>query len=108
MGYMRHHAIVVTETELRVEALREKVIGAVAGAQVAVSEVTPTAVNGYRSFFLAPDGSKEGREASSEGDLARAKTKDVLRASMASWVEVQFGDDDGETKIIDSDNGDNP
>ena len=33
-----------------------------------VSEISPTAINGYVSFFIPPDGSKEGWKESTEGD----------------------------------------
>lgn len=104
MGYMRHHAIVVTswKDEL-IEAAHAKAVGL--GA--CVTEITPEVTNGYRSFLVAPDGSKEGWDASTAGDARRAELVawlDEQRYSDGStsigWVEVQFDDDDDDTHIV--------
>lgn len=108
MGYMRHHTIVVTswddELAITAHAQAEEVFTETA---CVVSALTPPATNGFRSFFVAPDGSKEGWTASNEGDEARSvfvEWMDSQRYSDGStsldWVEVQFGDDDGETVVI--------
>ena len=63
-------------------------------------------VNNYRSFAIVPDGSKEGWPESDEGDEGRDRFiewLDTQRYDDGSprqrWVEVQFGDDDEETKV---------
>lgn len=60
-----------------------------------------------RYTVTLPDGSKEGWEHSDVGDKARDSYTDWLKAqayedgsSPLQWVEVQYGDDNGETKII--------
>jgi hypothetical protein len=106
MGYMTQHAIIVTswESELLKEAHRK----AVTTFDSPVSMMSPETVNGYRSFFVAPDGSKEGWPESEAGDNQRdsfiewmegQRSDDDYRSSL-SWVEVQYGDEDYETKII--------
>jgi hypothetical protein len=102
MGYMRHHAIIVTSSDDRLlnaahaESIR---LGA------AVSGVICSPINGYRSFLIAPDGSKEGWSQSDEGDTQRAAWiawADDQRysdgTSSLDWVEIQFADDEGDTR----------
>jgi hypothetical protein len=115
MGYMRHHAIVVTgprksyDPEFTNIHSVQKEIAAIAGKDgyaFLVSDVIESATNGYGSILIAPDGSKEGWEQSAQGDGLRNKIVaylDSLRYGDGStsfdYVEVQFGDDELETKI---------
>jgi hypothetical protein len=110
MGYMRNHAICVTS--YLPAAIEEAHRWAKENFKVcAVTEITPVAVNGYQSFFIAPDGSKEWWETSDAGNKERKDFEDYISTSLAKkfgycpldWVEVQYGDDEGETKIIASD-----
>ena len=73
-----------------------------------VSPILLAPINGHRSFFIAPDGSKEGWDISKNGNTARAKFREYLRSleyadgsTPLKWVEVQYGDDDLVTAIID-------
>lgn len=108
MGYERHHAIAVTSFDHKaLIAARECAVDLFSETDCAITEITPKAVNGRRSFFIAPDGSKEGWPESDAGDLARRRFVHWLRAqafkdgsSFLSWVEVQYGDDCLETKIV--------
>ena len=104
MGYMRHHAIVVTSYDDKIEAAH-----AIAHQMFddMVSPVVNSHTNGYRSFFIAPDGSKEGRGESNDGDARREAFKAWLdqqryddHSTWLRWVEVQYGDDEHETKIV--------
>lgn len=116
MGYMRHHAIVVTSWDVELlTAAHAKAVelgdrhpnSLFETRLFAVTEITPDGINGYRSFLVAPDGSKEGWEASEAGDAARAALIEWLneqryedRSSSLDWVEVQYGDDDLQTRIV--------
>lgn len=104
MGHFRHHAIVVTghtEYNGKLETVHEKAREIFAGTSACVSEITPKGTNGYQSFFVAPDGSKEWWGDSDAGDIARRDFVWFLRQSgIADWVEVQFGDDGGQTLIV--------
>lgn len=59
---------------------------------------------------VATCGSKEGWDTSDTGDRARAAFTAWLReADHGDWVEIQFGDDEGETRIVNhSDDPDQP
>ena len=109
MGYMRHHTIVVSSWDReKIENARTKALELFSALQdgAIVSELTPKATNGFSSFFVAPDGSKEGWDTSDNNDAARKTFTDWLdsnryvdNSTSLDWVEVQFGDDDCETKI---------
>jgi hypothetical protein len=107
MGYMRHHAIIVTTFSLELAGkAHEKAMEIFP----IVSEILASKYNGYCSFLIPPDGSKELWLESDEGDKRREIFKKWLlsqlyndTSSPYSWVEIQYHDDDGETKIIDYD-----
>lgn len=104
MGYTKHHAIVVTcHSRLLLRNAWKKAKSLCR----CVSYVSPPTVNGYQSFIVFPDGSKEGWEESDEGDAGREKLKTYLRSCNYQdgscpfdWVEIQFGDDHLETKVL--------
>jgi hypothetical protein len=110
MGYMRHHAIVVTGWESAAVKAREAAydiacdveeMRVAQGPILHVTELSPLAMNGYRSFLVCPDGSKELWADSEFGDLWRARFIDWLKADGGvSWAEVQFGDDGGDNRLL--------
>lgn len=121
MGYMRRHAIIVTafnEKDIeraRAEALRifgqERPVPAYVPRGLKwkpeleigmVSTVVQGVANGELSFFVGPDGSKEGWAHSDEGDSRRAEFVAWLRRpnSMCYWVELFYGDDGGDAAIL--------
>ena len=95
MGYMRHHAIVVTSGTRRLSLAHDK------AEEIFpyVSPISPEGVNGYQSFFIPPDGSKEWWDESDRGDASRDKFVGYLRYLPVAWVEVQFNDDGGNTRV---------
>lgn len=105
MGWIRHHAIVVSASygDWAGKA-RDKAVS----LGMAVSEMVGPTINGTESFLVAPDGSKEGWSESDEGDIRRKEFKAWLRlqeyedgSSPIRWVEVQYGDDGNVTLIVD-------
>ena len=105
MGYIRHHAIVVTDHSHGefIEAARD----AATRFGLSVSDIVMSPNNRYRSFLVAPDGSKEGWEESDKADTARASLISWLEdqryddgSSPLDWVEVRFGGDDRGASII--------
>lgn len=118
MGYIMHHAIIVTSwdytceqgKELLAETARQKAIEIFGTALV--SPMIDSPLNGYKTFFVAPDGSKEGWDDSNEGDKRRAEFKIWLRAQADApgdnhydWVEICYGGDEPELNagVIDYD-----
>jgi hypothetical protein len=115
MGYTRHHAIVVTsfDDEL-LKSARNKALE-IYGANhdpidgnfsKLVSEPIVGITNGFVSFFIAPDGSKEGWDTSDQSDACRSKFINWMNAqrfddgsTVLDFVEVQFGDDNRDTRI---------
>lgn len=107
MGYIRDHAIVVVGTYdhwidlAHTEAVR---------IFPWVSKVSPKAMNDSQSFFVPPDGSKEGWESSDTGDARRAEFAAWLRSVSfedgscpLSWVDVRVSDDEDQLLIEHSD-----
>jgi len=100
MGYMRHHAIIVTSyNKEKIEKAHKK---ASTIFQTSITPITTEATNGYTSFLIAPDGSKEGWDDSNKGDEARRLFIKWIRMNSSSldYVEVQFADDNGVNYII--------
>lgn len=114
MGYMRNHAIVVSSWQAEGIEAAHAAAKAIFGKEREpfgatfdrlVSPIIDGMTNGVRSFFIAPDGSKEGWEPSDDGDACRAEFVAWLRDAETrslrlEWVEVQFGDDDRVTRIV--------
>lgn len=104
MGYMRHHAIIVTsfdDDEAKAAHTMAETLG------MSVTDIVSSPVNHYLSFMVATDGSKEGWTHSEDGDARRRQFiawMDTRRYGDGSgplcWVEVQYGDDERETAIV--------
>ena len=105
MGFISHDAILVTSFDKKLARKARKQAIEIFGT--IVSEVHESIMNSYHSFAVFPDGSKEGWEDSDRGDANRAQFIAWLeaqryndRSTPYDWVEVQYGNDDHETKII--------
>lgn len=67
MGYIAHKAIIVTCFRKKdLKAIQDKAISII-GSEL-ISDPIESTTNGYISFFVAPDGSKEGWEESEQVD----------------------------------------
>lgn len=80
MGYIKHNAIIVTgdgyeDAKKKFELAYRKANELFEGL---VSNVVEAKMNGYRSFFIAPDGSKEGWDMSDEYDTKRTEFADYI------------------------------
>ncbi len=104
MGYIRHHAIAVTSgiDELLKKAHdKAKLI-----FEDRTSEILKGVTNNYNSFFIAPDGSKEGWEESQTGDNQREEFVKWINeqayeddSNSLAFCEFFYGDDNGESLI---------
>lgn len=97
MGYVRHDAILVTSM------FEEHIAKAHESAKqifTTVSDLLPSRMNGYRSFLVPPDGSKEGWPDSDTGDRRRADFRkwvkcyiDTLGWNPFEGVYMNYGGD---------------
>lgn len=104
MGYIKHQAIVVTAQDEDIIAIRNKAIE----FGLLCSDVVLGLCNGYRSFLIASDGSKEGWEHSKIYDERRAKWIEWAKANQEfffDWVLVSFGGDTDKAWVEDDDSG---
>ena len=76
MRNIRHHALVFTCKDKKlIESIRSKALEIyklhmeASNGSLLVSEIKNSIVNHYSSFFIIPDGSKEGYDASDDGDV---------------------------------------
>lgn len=103
MGNIAHHAIVVTGIN---EIAVVKAHNSAGLWGLAPSAIMASPVNGFLSFFIGPDGSNEGREASNDYDKARKNFRAQLRKTGLTYVEVCYGDelaDPCEASVVESD-----
>jgi hypothetical protein len=107
MGYMRHHAILVTSWDE--ESIR-RAHQAAEATGATVTGIVDSPMNGYGTFLVAPDGSKEDWPDSDQGDRAREELVRWLQAQAYEdgstpfdWAEVQYGDEDGDNRVLQHD-----
>lgn len=107
MSYTVNHAIVVTywdendvkkahamALEMYSSAFMDGPLGDKSDGVRLVSPVIRGIINDQSSFFIAPDGGKEGWHSSNLSDEARRRFMDWLfKESSCDFVEVQFGGD---------------
>ena len=98
MGYIKHNAIIVTSylENNEINQAHEEA----SKLEMSVSNIVGPAINGFKSFLIGPDGSKEGWESSKEGDIQREKFKAYLSLTGLHWIEVRYGGDDSDINFI--------
>lgn len=117
MGYIKHHSIIVSgwkhenvkEAHEKAIEIFNKEFGFEKGVAL-VSNIIDGITNFQESFFIAPDGSKEGWEDSESGNNARKLFLDWLqnsRDNYCEYVEVIFGGDSDQNEVIRCKNSDN-
>lgn len=105
MGYIRHHAIVVTTFQ---KDLTEKVHQkAVEIFGESVSNIVPSQINADYSFFIGPDGSKLGWKEDEDGDTRRDVFIEYIESlsyedgsNSVDYAELFYGDDEGDAGIV--------
>jgi hypothetical protein len=111
MGYIKHNTIIVTgeqgkeieEVHQKAKEIFKKYNSYFFEPDKLISEIINGLANGYVSFFIAPDGSKERWEISNECDDARDEFINWLihnENNECDYVEVRFGGDDDRNRII--------
>jgi hypothetical protein len=107
MGYIAHRALVLVGSDHDASISEELPMRMTAAHQLATelglrpSPLTETAENDYVSFFIPPDGSKEGWAASDENDQARDEFIAWLKLQVyedgsgpIDWADIRFGGDE--------------
>jgi len=101
MGRIKHHAIIVTAgSDDEITRIHAK---AFEMFEHLCSEVIDSKINGYSTFFIAPDGSKEGWEDSDHYDQQRSEFKKWISrydGYSAEVVEIYYGGDEPDLKGI--------
>ncbi len=104
MGHIKHHGIAVTSSID--ELIKEAHDQAKSIFKEQTSGILNSETNGYKSFFIAPDGSKEGWHTSCEGDRQRDKFVEWVNSkayedgsNSISFCEFSYGEDNGYCKI---------
>lgn len=96
MGYIAHRTVVVTGYLGQGIAIAHKKACEIFRKRL-VSDIVPGTTNSSRSFFIAPDGSKEGWSNSNDSDEMRENFLDWIEGQEEIWVNfvvVRFGGDD--------------
>ena len=97
MGRIKHHAIIVTSSD---DAKIDKAKVEAERLGLLTTNIVTDNVNGYSTFLVCPDGSKEGWPESDIGDAQRESfLKHIKTLSHLEWVEVSYSDDDSEAVI---------
>lgn len=111
MGYIKHHALIVTSWDLDALAIAHGTARGLStvvhGSERYVTPITDYTVNGGGSFAILPDGSKEDWPESARGDELRDRMVEYLESkryddgsSALHYVEVAFaGDKPADTKV---------
>lgn len=104
MGYIRHHAIIVTSWHK--EKIKEAWLKAAEIFKDRMSGLIMSDINSYQSFFIAPDGSKEGWDESIIGDTQRKAFINWINkqayedgSNSISYCEVYYGDENGKSEV---------
>lgn len=118
MGYIKHHAIIVVSWDdkllKKVHAKAKKIFKEkfaqdelVRNGEKLVSPIIDSIINSYQSFFIAPDGSKEGYNTSTLGNDARDEFIKYIKSlaysdgsNAVNYTEVFFGEDNNESKVL--------
>jgi len=78
MGYIRHHTIAVTSFSK--ERLKECYEKAKKIENINLTSIYASNINSWYTFYVVPDGSKEGWSASKDGDIAREKLIELIKS----------------------------
>lgn len=105
MGYIKHHAIVVTSWNEKSIIAAQNEAQKIFGTEQ-VSSLVKGVVNSYMSFFIGPDGSKEGWPEDEDGDEKRTLFIDWIKqwdyedgSNSLRYAELFYGDDKNQSKV---------
>lgn len=102
MGYVKHNALIVTSGDRDILTKAHKQAMRKFGKYT--TPIVKKGWNAYRSFMIAPDGSKEGWQTSQKYERRRKKYFKWLKQNCENSldaIEVRYGGDDENTEIVD-------
>lgn len=108
MGYIRKHAIIVTAFDaIDATVARQKAIGIFKNEEGCIgdkfgrmiSDIMQAPINDEYTFFIGPDGSKEGWDTSDKADAMRNEFTSWLNKNGYSFAEVMYDDGDRSTWV---------
>ncbi len=100
MGYMRNEAIIATLWREEDFKTCRDFFARLPEWERSLCVEVPARINGYVTFFIAPDGSKEGWADSDRGDALRDEFKAVI-ADMHGWrVHVTVSDENDGPSVV--------
>lgn len=112
MGYIKHNSVIVTNwDEKKIIKARNMAIKIFDkqfkdteddNASSIISPIIEGLINSQHSFFIAPDGSKEGWDTSDNSDKASKAFLDWLDKGKlgCEYIYIRFGGDDTNNRII--------
>lgn len=114
MRNIKHHSIIVTSGDReKIEWVRQQAIlfyqqtMEAKNGKALVSPISLGLINNFYSFYIIPDGSKEGYDISEDGDMVREKICLAIESlkgpdgtNPVNYVEVYFGADEGTAGVI--------
>lgn len=99
MGYIKHHAIAVTAwDEDRIKPMHALAVAIFGVGMVTGVLVSP--INSFATFFIGPDGSKEGRDESAIGDRKRDTFIELLDKDKGYYCEFYYCEDNERAEIV--------
>jgi len=111
---IRHHTLIITVNDKKaaeriyqgIADIFKKNMEAKNGYQL-ISPIVSSLINNYFTFFISPDGSKEGYDLSEDADRIRAMVINLLKFYQTEnnnleikYVELFYGDDSLPAEII--------
>lgn len=92
MGIITHDALIVTGFAEAIADAHEQATALFQAFPGLVSPLSSRQMNGYQSFGVFPDGSKEGWDHSEEADRCRDELITHLRKLGVDWVHIRYGE----------------
>jgi len=102
MGHIRHNAIIVTgnySDEIFYNTT-QKAHNKAIELGLLVTNIVNGKANGYSSFMICPDGSKEGWETSNQFDTKREEWLKWAKTQLINFVHISYGGDDSDIVAV--------
>ncbi|RLI47235.1 hypothetical protein DRO61_08135 [Candidatus Bathyarchaeota archaeon] len=104
MGYIKHHGIAVTSWDEKILKKAHRLAKEIFKKRA--SPIMNGDINSYLTFFIAPDGSKEGWEESDKDDISRSVFINWINkqayedgSNPLDFCEFFYGEDNDESEV---------